>query len=232
MAYFTEQFEEAKKFAKVLVDNPDLVSKLEQIDEAQLIIKKAAFYDHILSHPVPFEPKPVKGISTKADEYLATVSPDGEYFYFTRRMDVTEASPFGGSKTVNKEFFSSSKKRADGTFGKGEPLPSPFNRSNHEGSPTINLNNDMLIFSRMTTASVGGGSYPNYDLYCSYYIDGEWTTPEKLGGGINRDDSWESQPSLSSDGEVLFFASDRPGGLEGRIFGIRVKMPKGSGKNL
>ena len=130
-------------------------------------------------------------------------------------MDVTEASPFGGSKTVNKEFFSSSKKRADGTFGKGEPLPSPFNRSNHEGSPTINLNNDMLIFSRMTTASVGGGSYPNYDLYCSYYIDGEWTTPEKLGGGINRDDSWESQPSLSSDGEVLFFASDRPGGFGG-----------------
>lgn len=215
LAYFTEQFEEAKKFAKVLVDNPDLVSKLEQIDEAQLIIKKAAFYDHILSHPVPFEPKPVKGISTKADEYLATVSPDGEYFYFTRRMDVTEASPFGGSKTVNKEFFSSSKKLADGTFGKGEPLPSPFNRSNHEGSPTINLHNDMLIFSRMTTASVGGGSYPNYDLYCSYYIDGEWTTPEKLGGGINRDDSWESQPSLSSDGEVLFFASDRPGGFGG-----------------
>ena len=215
LAYFTEKFEEAKKFARVLVDNPDLVSKLEHIDEAKLIIKKAAFYDHILSHPVPFEPKPVKGISTKADEYLATVSPDGEYFYFTRRMDVTEASPFGGSKTVNKEFFSSSKKRADGTFGKGEPLPSPFNRSNHEGSPTINLSNDMLIFSRMTTASVGGGSYPNYDLYCSYYIDGEWTTPEKLGGGINRDDSWESQPSLSSDGEVLFFASDRPGGFGG-----------------
>lgn len=215
LAYFTEKFEEAKKFARVLVDNPDLVPKLEQIDEAQLIIKKAAFYDHILSHPVPFEPKPVKGISTKADEYLATVSPDGEYFYFTRRMDVTEASPFGGSKVVNKEFFTCSKKRADGTFGKGEPLPSPFNRSNHEGSPTINLSNDMLIFSRMTTASVGGGSYPNYDLYCSYYIDGEWTTPEKLGGGINRDDSWESQPSLSSDGEVLFFASDRPGGFGG-----------------
>ena len=58
-------------------------------------------------------------------------------------------------------------------------------------------------------------TYPNYDLYCSYYIDGEWTTPEKLGGGINRDDSWESQPSLSSDGEVLFFASDRPGGFGG-----------------
>jgi len=215
LSYFTEKFEEAKKFAKVLVDNPDLVSKLEYIDEAQLIIKKAAFYDHILSHPVPFEPKPVKGISTKADEYLATVSPDGEYFYFTRRMDVTESSPFGGSKTVNKEFFSCSKKRADGSFGKGEPLPSPFNRSNHEGSPTINLSNDMLIFSRMTPVNLGGGNYPNYDLYCSYYVDGEWTTPEKLDGGINRDDSWESQPSLSSDGEMLFFASDRPGGYGG-----------------
>lgn len=215
LAYFTENFPEAKKFAKVIVENPDLVNKLEQIDEAQLIIKKAGFYDEIINHPVPFDPKPVRGISTRSDEYLATLSPDGSTFYFTRRMDVVDNTPFGQGNTVNREYFSFSQKRADGTFGKGEPLPSPFNKSNHEGSPAINLTNDMLVFSRMTKASVGGGNYPNYDLYCSYYTDGEWTQAEKLGGGINRDDSWESQPSLSSDGEMLFFASDRPGGLGG-----------------
>lgn len=215
LAYFMERFAEAKKFAKVLVDNPDLVSKLEQVDEAQVIIKKSDFYDNILSNPVPFAPKPVQGISTNADEYLATVSPDGDYFYFTRRMDVVDNSPFGHGNKINKEFFCYSKKRADGTFGKGEPLPSPFNKSTNEGSPAINLTNDMLIFSKMTPATVNGGNYPNYDLYCSYFIDGEWSAPEKLGGGINRDDSWESQPSLSSDGEVLFFASDRPGSIGG-----------------
>ncbi len=215
LSYIMERFSEAKKFAQVLLDNPDLVSKLEYLDEAKIIIDKSSFYDHILSNPVPFEPRPVKGISTKDDEYLATVSPDGECFYFTRRMDVVDNSPFGQGHKVNKEFFSYSKKRSDGSFGKGEPLPTPFNVSTNEGSPTINLSNDMLIFSRMTPARIGGGNYPNYDLYCSYYIDGEWTTPEKLGGGINRDDSWESQPSLSSDGEMLFFASDRPGGFGG-----------------
>lgn len=215
LAYFTENFADAKKFAQVLVDNPDLVTKLEQIDEAKLIIKKSSFYDDILSHPVPFNPKPVKGISTREDEYLATVSPDGSSFYFTRRMDVKDIGPFGGGNTTNKEFFSYSKERSDGTFGAGQPMPEPFNVSTNEGSPTINLSNDMLIFSRMTVTKVGGGNYPNYDLYCSYYIDDEWTEPQKLGGGINRDDSWESQPSLSSDGELLFFASDRPGGYGG-----------------
>lgn len=215
IAYFTENFADAKKFAQVMIDNPDLVSKPEQLDEAQLIIRKSGFYDNILSHPVPFNPKPVQGISTNADEYLATVSPDGSCFYFTRRMDVADDSPFGHGNKVNKEFFSYSRERSDGSFGKGQPLENPFNVSDNEGSPTINLSNDMLIFSRMTVAKVGGGNYPNYDLYCSYYIDGEWSEPEKLGGGINREDSWESQPSLSSDGEVLFFASDRPGGFGG-----------------
>ena len=209
LAYFNEDFPEAIKFAGVIVDNPELFSAPKdtaKLGEAQLLIRKARFYDNILNHPVPFDPKPVPGISTDADEYLGTLSPDGEHFYFTRRKSVVDDSPFSHGEKVNKEFFSYSDKK-NGHFGTGVPLPHPFNQSLSEGSPTINITNDMLIFTKLVSTS----GYHNYDLYYSELIDGEWTEPKSLGPNINRADSWESQASLSSDGKMLFFASDRPG---------------------
>ena len=209
LAYFNEDFAEAIKFATVIVENPELFSAPKdtaKLGEAQLLIRKARFYDNILNHPVPFDPKPVPGISTDADEYLGTLSPDGEHFYFTRRKSVVDDSPFSHGEKVSKEFFSYSDKK-NGHFGTGVPLPHPFNRALSEGSPTINITNDMLIFTKLVSTS----GYHNYDLYYSEFIDGEWTEPKSLGSNINRPDSWESQASLSSDGKVLFFASDRPG---------------------
>jgi len=209
LAYFNEDFAEAVKFAGVIVDNPDLFSAPKdtaKLGEANLLIRKARFYDNILNHPVPFDPKPVAGISTPDDEYLGTLSPDGEHFYFTRRKDVVDPSPFSHGEKMSKEFFSFSDKK-NGGFGTGTPLPSPFNLALSEGSPTINITNDMLIFTKLVSTS----GYHNYDLYYSEFIDGEWTEPKSLGANINRADSWESQASLSSDGKMLFFASDRPG---------------------
>lgn len=209
LAYFNEDFPEAIKFAGVIVDNPELFSAPKdtaKLGEAQLLIRKARFYDNILNHPVPFDPKPVSGISTDADEYLGTLSPDGEHFYFTRRKSVVDDSPFSHGEKINKEFFSFSDKK-NGHFGVGAPLPHPFNRALSEGSPTINITNDMLIFTKLVSTN----GYHNYDLYYSEFIDGEWTEPKSLGPNINRTDSWESQASLSSDGKMLFFASDRPG---------------------
>jgi len=213
LAYFNEDFPEAIKFAAVIVENPELFSAPKdtaKLGEAQLLIRKARFYDNILNHPVPFDPKPVAGISTDADEYLGTLSPDGEHFYFTRRKEVVDNSPFSHGEKVSKEFFSYSDKK-NGHFGTGAPLPHPFNRALSEGSPTINITNDMLIFTKLVSTN----GYHNYDLYYSEFIDGEWTEPKSLGPNINRSDSWESQASLSSDGKILFFASDRPGTFGG-----------------
>ncbi|MCR4964485.1 MAG: OmpA family protein [Bacteroidales bacterium] len=220
IAYFNEMFSEAIKFASVIVENPDLFTKpsdSSKVAEAQLLIRKARFYDNILNHPVPFDPKPVAGISTQYDEYLGTISPDGTYFYFTRRKEVPVQGAFGSGdgETERREFFSYSTLK-NGSFNTGAPLPDPFNHSKSEGSPTINITNDLLIFTRlMPTTSSKGHTYRNYDLYYSERIGDEWTEPKSLGSNINNPNTWESQASLSSDGRILFFASDRPGGFGG-----------------
>ncbi len=219
IAYLLEDFAEATKHAQVLIDNPDLVKNTEDLDFAENIVKYSKVYSEILNNPVPFDPHPVSGISTDKDEYLATLSPDAEYFYFTRRQP-EQKSDYFGSEIIDKEYFSYSKKVSRDRYEQGKPLPYPFNQSNGEGSPTINLANDLLIFAMVHEVRVkqergAEQIYPNYDLYYSRWDGYVWSDPQSLGDKVNRPDSWESQPSLSSDGKVLFFASDRHGGYGG-----------------
>ena len=219
MAYQIEDFNQAIKHAQVLMDNPDLVKNMDDLEFAEAIIKNAKRFAVLLNNPVPFDPHPVPGISTSHDEYLATISPDAEYFYFTRRQPYRKQTAFG-TETTDREFFSFSAKDNFGNFGPGQPLPYPFNESMGEGSPTINLANDLLIFSMLHEVRLKDERgqevvYPNYDLYYSTFDGEDWSDPRSLSEKVNRADSWESQPSLSSDGKFLFFASDRPGGYGG-----------------
>jgi outer membrane protein OmpA-like peptidoglycan-associated protein len=69
----------------------------------------------------------------------------------------------------------------------------------------------MMIF----TACEGRKGYGSCDLYYTYKNGEQWVIPENLGPNINTQ-YWESQPSLSADGNVLFFVSNRPGGKGGR----------------
>ena len=52
------------------------------------------------------------------------------------------------------------------------------------------------------------------DIYVSLLLpDGTWSEPRSLGKKINLPDKDEMTPYLASDGETLYFSSDRPGGL-------------------
>ncbi|MFQ5335732.1 MAG: hypothetical protein ACE5DN_06625, partial [Flavobacteriales bacterium] len=50
-----------------------------------------------------------------------------------------------------------------------------------------------------------------HNIYESMYEDGVWSEPKKLGGGINSPFN-ENGLSMSGDGSMLFFSSDRVGG--------------------
>ncbi len=53
----------------------------------------------------------------------------------------------------------------------------------------------------------------NCIVYVSYGKNGKWEKPVRLNENINTPGQWNSQPSISPDGNILFFASKRPGGL-------------------
>lgn len=55
---------------------------------------------------------------------------------------------------------------------------------------------------------------PLNDIYVSLLLpDGTWAEPKSLGKKINLPNNDEMTPYLASDGETLYFSSDRPGGF-------------------
>lgn len=100
--------------------------------------------------------------------------------------------------------------------------PVPFNPVNmgtaintrvDEYYPTITEDGSMLIFTRQLEYGHPDWGARNYneDLYVSFKENGEWTEALNMGSQINTD-AMDGAPSISADGNLLIFASDRPGG--------------------
>lgn len=181
--------------------------------EVTAALKEARLKEKLLDNPLTFEPKPVRSISGTEDEYLATISPDQETMYFTRRSKKVNRRD-GPAATVRMvEEFSKAERTADGKFTSGEPLPSPFNESYNEGGPSVTADNTELYF----TVCEDLKGYTNCDIFYSERdAYGYWSTPRSVGDHINRRDSWESQASVSANGDALYFTSNRKGG-EGEL---------------
>ncbi|MFA5659213.1 MAG: hypothetical protein WC900_08005, partial [Oscillospiraceae bacterium] len=104
-------------------------------------------------------------------------------------------------------------KRTKNEFDDGQLMPYPFNVGQNQGGVSVTIDNKFLY---LTICKAGeGGTYVNCDIYYSVFSYGEWTEPELLGPNVNSPNTWESQPSISSDGKTLYYVSDREGGYGG-----------------
>jgi outer membrane protein OmpA-like peptidoglycan-associated protein len=74
------------------------------------------------------------------------------------------------------------------------------------GGVTFSLDNTQLY---ITVCKLNKRGQNNCDIYYSEFIKGNWSELKSVGDGINTTDGWESQPTLSSDGKTLIFASAR-----------------------
>lgn len=175
-------------------------------NEAENIKKHIDTYFQLKNNPVPFNPKKVEDICTDNDEFLPLITPDDEYMLYTQRIRKTDDVGFQRTYdifTIATRDASSNKEK----FINSTPMPSPFNekKDNNQGAVSITIDNNHLYLTICEGI--------NCDIYVSDNVDGQWTPPRNIGGSINGRRSWESQPSISSDGKMLFFASIRPGNI-------------------
>ena len=191
--------------------------------EAKEALKEMRLKKTLTENPVPFDPHPVKNISTKADEYLAIISPDEELCFFTRRQMKRDkyAGP-AGTKRMVEEFTMAV--RESNRFTIGEALEYPFNENFNEGGATITANNKELFF---TVCQVDGEGYQNCDIYYVKKEYGFWGEIKPLSDKINTPKSWESQPSVSPNGDILYFTSNREGGQGGLDIWYTTRLPNG-----
>ncbi len=157
-------------------------------------LKSAEFLAYAIANPVPFKPENLgPAINTANQEYLPAFTADGETLIFTRNER-------------RMEDFYSCKKDAEGNWMTATPMHS-INSDENEGAQTITADGKLLVF----TVCDRKGNIGGCDLYSSTLENGVYTSPELLPEGINTR-HWESQASLTPNGDALYFASTRSAG--------------------
>jgi outer membrane protein OmpA-like peptidoglycan-associated protein/tetratricopeptide (TPR) repeat protein len=184
--------------------------------------------EDILGTQVPFAPQIVKNVSTKSDEYFPMISPDNELIFYTRKKSKAGmGDELYKDALVVEEFTFSQRPDINALFSGGEGLKSPFNTGefSNYGSATLSVDNKEMIICACKKEIVYGRDYLNCDLYSTKYErsgaggnDFNWTPLVNLGPNINTKDGWEAQPSLSADGNTLFYTAARPTTRDNDIF--------------
>lgn len=192
--YDTKKWESCERYLTRFLEF-DKINEGNAMKAEQMLVRAGLY-----AHPVPFDPKPVKDISTADPEYLPYISPDKELAFFTRRFELKEKNMLV-PQSVEK--FMMARLQPGGNYDHGKPMDAPFNRSstNNEGGATITIDNKHLFFTVNTKG--------NFDICTSDLVDGQWSEIRNLGPSVNDPKQWDSQPTLSSDGKTLYFASAR-----------------------
>ena len=183
-------------------------------------IKNCEFAIEAMKRPVPFNPVSIgSSINTTDDEYWPSITADGQTLMFTRQSRNNFFNSFGGG-TSQEDFYLSYLE--DTGWGTSVNAGEPLNTKQNEGAQTLSSSGNYMYF----TACDRPGGLGSCDLYFSAFNDGRWSHPYNLGPPVNAP-SWESTPSISADGNMLFFSSSRTGGFGGKDLWYSVMKDKG-----
>lgn len=156
---------------------------------------------YMIDHPVPFSPQNLVYANTTKDEYFPSVTADDKI------LSVTMSSM--GNYASNEDLYWS--KKDGGRWPAFVPIKELNSPTFNEGSQTISADGRYMFFVACNMPE-GFGSC---DIYYSICTDGVWSKPINAGKSLNTS-YWESNPSLSSSGDELFFTSNRPPTYGGR----------------
>ncbi|PCH94944.1 MAG: hypothetical protein COB85_05075 [Bacteroidetes bacterium] len=242
--YGSEEYSKAVKELKEFIKHPDDIKADRHYDAAEKIIKEATFYAKLYEHPVPFNPINVPGICTQKDEYLPFISADNTIAYFTRKfqrksrddMFAKTVEVFTFSKMGEKIFDEGKDMPAPFNRGSNEGGASLTINNMHMYfticKSLMNGYNNCDIFtadyvyideSSLLDMAFMKGALNMTDAELKFELaeirkSGSaymWTNVRSIGEVVNSMNSWESQPSISSDGQTLYFTSNRKGGIGG-----------------
>jgi len=155
-------------------------------------------------------------------QYFPVLTADSKKIIFVKRD--------GLQNFEHEDIFVSYFSEEEQIWSQPESISRNINTNYNEGTCTISADGNILIFSSCETPD----SLGDCDLYIAYKINDNWQRPVNMGKNVNSR-FWDSQPSLSADGRIMFFSSNRRGGYGGNDIYYTLRMPDGSwseAKNL
>lgn len=194
---FTGNYDEALDNIKRFIENYKGNDK-DFITKANKYLKDCEFSISALKAPQDYSPKNMgKEINSANRDYFPAITADGNSIIFSRNVN------------GNEDFYISERNSDKWSVPRG--LSEKINTINYnEGAQSISPDGKYLFFTGCNRPDGLG----RCDIYISHKQGKDWGDPFNLGNPINTQ-YWESQPAISPDGSVLYFVSNRPGGLGG-----------------
>ncbi|WP_158861080.1 OmpA family protein [Lunatibacter salilacus] len=153
-------------------------------------------------------------------QYFPVLTADSKKILFTKRD--------GLKNFEHEDIFVSYLE--DDQWTEPQPISQTINTTYNEGTCTISADGNILIFTSCDTPD----SFGSCDLYITQKVSDKWQRASNMGKNVNSR-FWDSQPSLSADGRVLFFSSNRREGYGGNDIWFSERNEDGSwseAKNL
>lgn len=151
-------------------------------------------------------------INTEFSEYVPVITPDESMIIFTYRGDRSKGGLMGptGKPDPDGQYYEDImiSYKLGSEWLEPESIDDNINTVGHDASIALSVDGQQLFVYKQNKKDHG-------DIYVSNLDGNQWKKPIKLKGGVNTE-AWEGSATLASDGQTLYFSSDRPGGFGGR----------------
>lgn len=156
------------------------------------------------------DPVLVSAVNSASGDYMPQVNPTGTRLYFTsvRKGGFDFQNANSKPNEWGEDLYFSNLN--NGVWSDPELLPEPLNSMGNDFGSAFTGDGQMMVYVKCSENS-GVGSC---DLFITELNGTTWTTPVNMGNVVNSED-WESQPTISSDGNRIIFSSTRKGGYGG-----------------
>jgi len=141
-------------------------------------------------------------INSPADDYAPLLVNSGRTLFFTSNREVGRESD-----TRDKLFVS---ERTDTRWQDASRVQTSLKREGSEGAVSVDQRNNHVYFGQCYQPDGIG----DCDLYVADLEGSQWTRVRNAGNTLNSNE-WDAHPSITADGNTLFFASERYGGKGG-----------------
>ncbi|MDH7516123.1 MAG: OmpA family protein [Bacteroidota bacterium] len=138
---------------------------------------------------------PGRGINSPDDDFAPLVLANGRVIYFTTDRD--------GDQNIYSAVSGGA------AWGKPVNVGPTLNTNENDGGASLTPDGHWIVYTGCDREDGVG----DCDIYLAEYGGGTWRNARNLTP-VNSA-GWDSQPSISADATMLFFASDRPGGMGG-----------------
>lgn len=203
----------------------------DQLDVIKKFIKECETGKVMMDNPVEGVEIENLGpnINTMYPETVPLITADEKYIIFTSRRTGSTGGEIADDGKYMEDIYMS--KYSNGKWRKPWKISKKINTPGHDACIGLSTDGRQLLIYK-------SGKNLSGNIYSSYLKGRTWSAPVKMPDGINTG-GIENSASLSADGRMMVFTSDRPGGKGGHdIYMVKKNdegewgTPKNLGENV